>query len=112
MAPPVAGLGRLRQLDGGALIGERQLPKPQFAVQLRTGFPSRAQLRPLANRLVQTMRGVVGALPFAKSPSPLDQFERILQARDAGETSEFEVEHPRLTGILNDIMVALSNLGI
>jgi chromosome segregation ATPase len=26
--------------------------------------------------------------------------------------SEFEVEHPRLTGILNDIMVALSNLGI
>jgi hypothetical protein len=26
--------------------------------------------------------------------------------------SEFEVEHPRLTGILNDIMVALGNLGI
>lgn len=26
--------------------------------------------------------------------------------------AEFEVEHPRLTGILNDIMVALSNLGI
>lgn len=33
--------------------------------------------------------------------------------RDLKETiSEFEVEHPRLTGILNDIMVALSNLGI
>ena len=26
--------------------------------------------------------------------------------------TEFEVEHPRLTGILNDIMVALGNLGI
>lgn len=32
---------------------------------------------------------------------------------DLKETiTEFEVEHPRLTGILNDIMVALSNLGI
>ncbi|MFO1418981.1 MAG: DUF4404 family protein [Methylotetracoccus sp.] len=26
--------------------------------------------------------------------------------------SEFEIEHPRLTGILNDIMIALGNLGI
>jgi hypothetical protein len=26
--------------------------------------------------------------------------------------SQFEVEHPRITGILNDLMVALSNLGI
>ncbi|BBA34076.1 uncharacterized protein sS8_2124 [Methylocaldum marinum] len=26
--------------------------------------------------------------------------------------SQFEVEHPRITGILNELMVALSNLGI
>jgi uncharacterized protein YoxC len=26
--------------------------------------------------------------------------------------TQFEVEHPRLTGILNDLMVSLSNLGI
>ena len=26
--------------------------------------------------------------------------------------SSFEVEHPRITGIVNDLMVALSNLGI
>ncbi|CAL1241730.1 DUF4404 family protein [Candidatus Methylocalor cossyra] len=26
--------------------------------------------------------------------------------------SQFEVEHPTLTGILNELMVALSNLGI
>ena len=26
--------------------------------------------------------------------------------------SQFEIEHPRLTGILNDLMVTLSNLGI
>ncbi len=26
--------------------------------------------------------------------------------------SQFEVEHPRITGILNDLMVALGNLGI
>jgi phosphoenolpyruvate synthase/pyruvate phosphate dikinase len=26
--------------------------------------------------------------------------------------AQFEVEHPRMTGILNDLMVMLSNLGI
>ncbi len=26
--------------------------------------------------------------------------------------SQFEVEHPRVTGIINDIMIALGNLGI
>jgi hypothetical protein len=26
--------------------------------------------------------------------------------------SQFEVEHPRITGIINDIMIALGNMGI
>lgn len=38
------------------------------------------------------------------------QLHLIADLREA--ISEFEVEHPRLTGILNDIMVALGNLGI
>ena len=29
-----------------------------------------------------------------------------------GAIAEFEAQHPRLTGILNDIMIALGNLGI
>lgn len=38
------------------------------------------------------------------------QLHLVEDVKDA--ITEFEVEHPRLTGILNDIMVALSNLGI
>ncbi len=34
----------------------------------------------------------------------------VEEMRDA--ITHFEVEHPRITGIINDIMMALSNLGI
>ena len=40
-----------------------------------------------------------------------DEPEHLMEsARDYIE--QFEVEHPRLTGMLNRVMVALSNLGI
>ncbi len=40
-----------------------------------------------------------------------DEPEQLIErARDHIE--RFEVEHPRLTGMLNRVMVALSNLGI
>jgi Domain of unknown function (DUF4404) len=49
----------------------------------------------------------------------LDDIERQVAAQDEGVTGElkrrvevFEVEHPRVTAILNDVMVTLSNLGI
>ncbi|MGH8544177.1 MAG: DUF4404 family protein, partial [Gammaproteobacteria bacterium] len=35
-----------------------------------------------------------------------------LVANVQGAIRHFEVEHPRATAILNDIMVALSNIGI
>lgn len=35
-----------------------------------------------------------------------------LRERLEGHVREFEVEHPRLTAILNDVMVSLGNLGI
>lgn len=38
------------------------------------------------------------------------QMHLVEDIKDA--ITEFEVEHPRMTGILNDIMVALGNLGI
>ncbi len=49
----------------------------------------------------------------------IDDIERQIAAQDDGVTGElkrrvevFEVEHPRVTAILNDVMVTLSNLGI
>lgn len=35
-----------------------------------------------------------------------------LRERLEAQIREFEVEHPRLTGILNDVMTSLGNLGI
>ena len=49
----------------------------------------------------------------------IDDIEVQISAQDEGVTGElkrrvetFEVEHPRVTAILNDVMVTLSNLGI
>ena len=49
----------------------------------------------------------------------VDDIERQIKAQEEGVTGElrrrvetFEVEHPRVTAILNDVMVTLSNLGI
>ncbi|QSA98473.1 DUF4404 family protein [Methylococcus sp. EFPC2] len=39
-----------------------------------------------------------------------DQPDLVDEVKDA--VTHFEVEHPRITGILNDLMMALSNLGI
>lgn len=45
-------------------------------------------------------------LPSAEDPEDnlAEQFEAIL--------TEFEVTHPRLTGIVNNIMVTLGNMGV
>lgn len=49
----------------------------------------------------------------------VDDIELQIKTQEEGVTGElkrrvevFEVEHPRVTAILNDVMVALSNLGI
>lgn len=49
----------------------------------------------------------------------IDDIERQIAAQSEGVTGDlkrrveaFEVEHPRLTAILNDVMVTLSNMGI
>lgn len=45
------------------------------------------------------------------SPDDAEHHQNVLdEVRDSVET--FEIEHPRLTGILNDIMMTLSNMGI
>jgi len=42
------------------------------------------------------------------TPEALQEFAETLQ-REAGE---FEVEHPRITALINQVMIALSNMGI
>ena len=56
-----------------------------------------ANLGPLLTELDQAL---------SSSPAP------GLRERLESQIREFEVEHPRLTGILNDVMVSLGNLGI
>ncbi|MBX9608748.1 MAG: DUF4404 family protein [Gammaproteobacteria bacterium] len=83
---------------------------------------SREHLQDLLDRL----RGELAELEDRDSRPRLEalvaDLERELaadQAEGAGLTQElkrrvesFEVEHPRVTAILNDVMVTLSNLGI
>ena len=49
----------------------------------------------------------------------IDDIERQIAVQSEGVTGDlkrrvetFEVEHPRVTAILNDVMVTLSNMGI
>ena len=42
------------------------------------------------------------------TPEALQELGEILQR----EAEEFEVEHPRITALINQVMTALSNLGI
>ena len=83
---------------------------------------SREQLRDLLSRL----RAELATLDAGDDGAQmrlrklLDDIEgQLADNDDNGLTSElkrrietFEVEHPRVTAILNDVMVTLSNLGI
>ena len=46
-----------------------------------------------------------------KSPEDIDQHPNLVrEVKDS--VASFEVSHPKITGFLNDIMIALSNMGI
>jgi hypothetical protein len=60
----------------------------------------------------ERLSGLVENIEQRLNPD-LDPGERpdlILEMKDV--ITQFEVAHPRITGIVNDIMMALSNLGI
>ena len=42
------------------------------------------------------------------TPEAIQEFAQVLQK----EADEFEVEHPRITALINNVMTSLSNLGI
>lgn len=46
-----------------------------------------------------------------ESPDDLDHHDSVTESL-SDVLTHFEVSHPRLTGILNDVMMALSNMGI
>lgn len=60
----------------------------------------------------ERLTGLVQSIEQRMIPGVVDteQPDLIEEVKDV--VTQFEVEHPRITGILNDIMMALSNLGI
>ncbi|MCC6710671.1 MAG: DUF4404 family protein [Gammaproteobacteria bacterium] len=82
---------------------------------------SREQLESLLSRLRDEVAALEqrGAAVQPQLRALIDDIERQVAAEDTTVTGElkrrveaFEVEHPRITAILNDMMVTLSNLGI
>ena len=74
----------------------------------------RSEIRKLGKddeRIKRRMRRLVADLERQlESEEDSDEGELIDSVRDY--IDQFEVDHPRLTGMLNRVMVALSNLGI
>ncbi len=58
------------------------------------------------------MRNLVADLERQLADAGDDEQHSQLIEKLRRHIEQFEVEHPRLTGVLNRIMVALSNLGI
>ena len=82
---------------------------------------SRAQLEQLLTRLRDELAALEreGAAPNPRLHQLIADVETQLVEPDESLADElrhrvetFEVEHPRLTSIMNDLMVTLSNLGI
>jgi hypothetical protein len=82
---------------------------------------SREKLENLLSRLREELATLEagGAQPQPRLRELVNDIETQIAAQDEGVTGElkrrveaFEVEHPRVTAILNDVMVSLSNLGI
>lgn len=86
---------------------------------------SRAQLEQSLERLRGELETLDAAGDTTRLRALIDEVESQLDALESGEDDDgtlvdglrtqieqFEVEHPRVTAILNDIMVTLSNMGI
>jgi chaperonin cofactor prefoldin len=67
--------------------------------------PNDSEVRERLSPLIDEIEQEIGTL--ATSDNQASQLEKLRNHVEA-----FEVEHPRVTNILNDIMVTLSNLGI
>ncbi len=59
----------------------------------------------------ERLESLVSELERNLSDSDTEQHETLVQSLREG-IEHFEVEHPSITGVLNHIMVTLSNMGI
>ncbi|MCG8323982.1 MAG: DUF4404 family protein [Thiotrichales bacterium] len=64
---------------------------------------SHEEVRDRATRLIYDIEQQLDD-PEGQGDSPIDRIPKLIE--------EFEVEHPRITGIMNRIMMALSDMGI
>ena len=60
------------------------------------------------SRIEQLIQEIEGQLDQPREQRQVEE----LQLKMPGLIEQFEVEHPKLTGVLNQIMVTLSNMGI
>ena len=122
--------GRRRRAGevGGRLIaiGARPAFPATLCASNKAGSRAMSQhdLKQLVSLLREELKRAQAGDPGALSHmgpllSDLDQALAGPEEQDAGlrerleaHIREFEVEHPRLTAILNDVMVSLGNLGI
>lgn len=77
-----------------ALVNEIGAERPDSAKHLNR------LVRDIEDRLIEHRSADPGAVP----PDPTEAVREAIRY--------FEVEHPRATAVLNDIMVTLSNMGI
>jgi hypothetical protein len=64
--------------------------------------------RDVKDRLNQLVESIEGSLGGGELLEP--DHDLVEELKDV--ISQFEVEHPRITGIVNELMMTLSNLGI
>lgn len=60
----------------------------------------------------ERLSGLVESIEQRMTPGVVEEDQPDLIAEMNDAVTQFEVEHPRITGILNDIMMALSSSGI
>ena len=70
----------------------------------KLGDQDRAIRRRMQRLVADIERQLEGSEESEHEPELMDRLRRSIE--------DFEVEHPRLTGVLNRIMVELSNMGI
>lgn len=60
----------------------------------------------------ERLTGLVESIEQRMTPGVVEEDQPDLMVEMNDVVTQFEVEHPRITGILNDIMMALSSSGI
>jgi len=81
----------------------------QDLARLRTEL---ARLETRETRARARLESLIDDLEFKLEHPDDEEHHHNLVARVRSAVEEFEVEHPRATGILNQVMMTLSNLGI